>query len=114
MARVPSPDQAALSLVRRRVEQALERSGELFADARAAADEVAIDFSVAIGEVAGHLIDLRERLDARSAPRGPEIEDDDRPLSCRETELRSGEHVELEIGGRLADEGRFLTAGPVG
>ena len=62
---------------------------------------------VPISKLAGDPLDLRHRLQARSAPGGPEIENDHLPPGLRQTELRPSQQLQLEVGSRLAHEGGF-------
>ena len=65
------------------------------------------ELHVLLGELAGDLLDLRHGLDAGAAPGGPEVEDDDLALALGQVELLPVQEVELEVGGRLADQRRL-------
>ena len=67
----------------------------------------AIELDIPISKLAGDLLDLRHRLQARAAPGGPEVEDDDLALVLRQVELRPAQELELEVGRGLADQGGF-------
>src|SRR5271166_325688 len=62
---------------------------------------------VPISKLAGDPLDLRHRLQARSTPGGPEIENDHLPPGLRQMELRPSQQLQLEVGSRLAHEGGF-------
>ena len=64
---------------------------------------------VPILKLAGDPLDLRHRLQARSTPGGPEIEDDHHALGLRQMKLRSTQKLEFEVGARLTDQGGFRT-----
>src|SRR5262249_40244571 len=67
------------------------------------------ELDVLLIELPCGLLDLGHGLDARAAPGRPEVEDDDLALAVGQAEPMPVHQLEVEIGGRLADERRLGT-----